>query len=172
MILHQVPTKICGYAYIQGTFRRRQHTQIGAFALHLPGISRIARRCKVDMQIRTVGDIQMIQVNQVLSVGGPANRHIARAVIIGKTYPRVGFIDKLTGCQYHWTCRHRCWRDSCCALRSRCTGSGWSVSERIRLVACIMEEQWGEEPPRNTPSSYQDEQACNEKKSSYWSSSA
>ncbi len=39
------------------------------------------------MQIRAVGDIQMIKMNQVLSLGGPPNGHIARAVIIGKTDP-------------------------------------------------------------------------------------
>ncbi len=35
-----------------------------------------------------------------------------------------------------------------------------------------MEEQWGEQPPGNAPSYYQDNQAYNEKKNYYWSPAA
>ena len=87
MVLPQVPARVCRYGSIYRTFRRRQQTQIDAFTLHLLSIGRIARGCQVNMQVRAVGDIQMIEVNQVISIGGLPNGHIAGAVIIVKTRP-------------------------------------------------------------------------------------
>ena len=87
MVLAQVLARVCRYGYIHRALRRRQQTQIDAFTLHLLSIGRIARGCQVNMQVRAVGDIQMIQVNQVLSTGGLSNGHIAGAVIIVKTHP-------------------------------------------------------------------------------------
>ena len=108
MVLFQVPAGVCRYGYIHRALRRSQQTQIDAFTLHLLGIGRIGGGRQVNMQVRAVGDIQMIQVNQVLSVGGPPDGHIAGAVIVVKTHPGIGFVDKLPGCQDDWTCRY-CW---------------------------------------------------------------
>lgn len=78
------------------------------------------------MQVWTIGDVQVVEVDKVLSPGRLAKGHIARAVIIIQANARVLFIDKCPPCQ-----------DDC----PRLIFSRGSVSERIRIIGGVIQEQ-------------------------------